>query len=455
MGKKGNRANKGGLAGRLGITSGISSDGSTFSNWAGNQVATPLSIEAPTTEDELVAIVRRAAETERTVKAVGAGHSFTDIALTNGVLLNLSGYDQVLSVDGALVTVQAGIRLHALAEILAEHHLALPNLGDIDVQSVAGALSTGTHGTGLGYNAIASAVVGLRVIDGEGYARTLEGEDLRVGRVGLGVAGLISTVTLECVPAFWLHAIEKSAPLAQVLDEFDDWAGETDHTEFFWLPHTDQALTKRNTRLDSGPSRTGGAKRTFRRIETELTENALFDVMCRVGRARPHLAEKLTKTMAAGSTERDYVAPSWEVFATPRRVRFVEMEYAVPRDRWKAAFNEVRGLLDVIDVPVFFPIEVRVLGADDAAMSMATGRDSVFIAVHQYKGMEYERYFRGVESIMKRYEGRPHWGKLHFRSADDLAPVYPEIDRFRDLVHRLDAPGTFRNSYTDRVLGSR
>lgn len=443
------------IATRFAPSGGFSPDQSTFTNWAGNQTATPFSIRQPSTEDELVAIVREALDSGRTVKAVGAGHSFTGIAMTNGVLVDLSAYDQVLSVDGSEVTVEAGIRLHALAEQLAKDGLALPNLGDIDVQSVAGAVSTGTHGTGLGYNAIASAVVGLRVIDGEGYAHNLEGEDLRVGRVGLGAAGLISTVTLQCVPAFWMHAVEKALPLAQVLDEFDDWSSESDHAEFFWLPHTETTLTKRNTRLDSGPSNVSGAKRMLGRLETEVTENALFGAMCKLGRAKPHLASKITKAMAKGSSDREYTAPSWEVFATPRRVRFVEMEYAVPRELWKSAFREVRALLDVIDVPVFFPIEVRVLGADDAAMSMASGRDSVFIAVHQYRGMEYERYFRGVESIMKRHEGRPHWGKLHFRMADDLAPVYPEMASFLELVNRLDAPGTFRNPYVDRVLGNR
>ncbi len=431
------------------------SGGSVFTNWAGNQTSTPLSIQRPTTEDELASIVRDAAERGRTVKAVGAGHSFTGIAMTNGILLDLSGFDKVLSVDGNQVTVQAGIRLHALAEHLAAHGLALPNLGDIDVQSVAGAISTGTHGTGLAFHAIAAAVVGLRVVDGEGNLHDLVGEDLRIGKVGLGAAGMISTVTLECVPAFWMHAREKGMGIDHVVSVFDDWCETEDHAEFFWIPNTGAALTKRNTRLDTGPAETKGLKRTLRRLETELTENVGFGAVCRVGRVRPDLVPKVSKILSMGSSERDYVAPSWEVFATPRRVRFVEMEYGVPREVWKSAFREVQALLGTIDVPVFFPIEVRAIGGDDAAMSMASGRDSVFIAVHQYKGMEYERYFRGVESIMKRYDGRPHWGKMHFRNAENLAPAYPDFDRFLDLVKRLDAPGTFQNPYLDRVLGNR
>ncbi len=437
------------------FSSGAQTHDKIFTNWAGNQMSTPLRFETPATEDELVSIVRAAAEKGRTVKAVGAGHSFTGIAMTDGILVDLAGYDQVLLVEDNFVTVQAGIRLHALAEHLAAHDLALPNLGDIDVQSVAGAISTGTHGTGLGYQAIAASVAGLRVIDGEGNLHDLQGEDLRIGKVGLGAAGMISTVTLECVPAFWMHAREKGMGVDHVVSVFDEWCETEDHAEFFWVPNTGAALTKRNKRLDSGPGQAGGLKRTMRRLETELTENVAFGAVCRVGSKRPDLVPKVSKIMSMGSSSRDYVAPSWEVFATPRRVKFVEMEYGVPREAWKSAFREVRALLDGIDVPVFFPIEVRAIGADDAAMSMASGRDSVFIAVHQYKGMEYERYFRGVESIMKRHEGRPHWGKMHFRDAEDLAPAYPEMDKFLDLVKRLDAPGTFRNPYLDRVLGQR
>ncbi|MEE9417449.1 MAG: D-arabinono-1,4-lactone oxidase [Acidimicrobiales bacterium] len=430
----------------------ISKDGSTFSNWAGNQIAAPVRIDRPRSEQQLAASVTEAANRGWTVKAVGAGHSFTDIALTSGLLLDLSQYSQVLKVDGNLVTVQSGIRLHDLAKSLASHGLALPNLGDIDAQSIAGAISTGTHGTGLGFEGVASCVVAMRVVTGDGELLDLDEAQLRVGRVGLGAAGLISTVTLNCVPEFWLRAQEDRRTLDEMLELFDVWTDEYDHAEFFWMPHTNKVLTKRNTRLFDEPHPVSRLKRARGRLATELSENVAYGALCRLGKSRPELIPRLAKAVVSGASERTYTAPSWEVFATPRRVKFVEMEYAIPREVWTSAFKEVQHLIDVIDEPVNFPIEVRVLGGDDISMSMANGRDSVFIAVHNYRGMAYERYFRGVESIMKRYEGRPHWGKLHYRIAEDLEPAYPDWDRFQALRQELDAPGTFHNPYLKRVL---
>ena len=434
---------------------GLSHDGTTFSNWAGNQMASPLRITQPTTETELANAVEGAAAVGHSVKAVGSGHSFTAIAMTSGLMVDLSAYDQVLEVVGNRVTVQAGITLHSLAQQLSEVGLALPNLGDIDVQTVAGATSTGTHGTGLGFNSIASAMVGIRAISGEGEVVEFDAEQLRVGRVGLGAAGLLSTVTLECVPAFWMHAIEEPVELEVALEGFDEWSETTDHAEFFWMPHPGKALVKRNTRQTTGPVATSKVKRVGERLATELVENVGFGAMCRLGKARPDLIPKMANGMERGFGRKEYTAPSWEVFATPRRVKFVEMEYAVPREAWKSAFNEVRALIDIVhpEEPINFPIEVRVLGGDDIPMSMASGRESVFIAVHNYRGLAYERYFRGVESIMKRHGGRPHWGKLHYRKAADLAEAYPEWDTFGELVATLDPKGTFRNPYLNRVLG--
>ncbi len=434
---------------------GLSHDRTTFTNWAGNQLASPLRATQPTTETELANLVEGAAAVGHSVKAVGSGHSFTAIAMTSGVLIDLSAYNRVLEISGNRVTVQAGITLHSLAQQLAEAGLALPNLGDIDVQTVAGATSTGTHGTGLGFHGIASAITAIRAISGEGEVVEFDAEQLRVGRVGLGAAGLLSTITLECVPAFWMHAVEEPLALDAVLEGFDEWSEVTDHAEFFWMPHTDKALVKRNTRRATGPAQASKLKRVSERLATELTENVGFGAMCRVGKARPDLIPKMAAGLAKGFGRKEYTAPSWEVFATPRRVKFIEMEYAVPREAWKSAFAEVRALIDIVsdDEPINFPIEVRVLGGDDIPMSMASGRDSVFIAVHNFRGMAYERYFHGVESIMKRHGGRPHWGKMHYRKAADLAEVYPQWDAFGELVAQLDPNGTFRNPYLNRILG--
>ncbi len=428
----------------------------TWTNWAGNQRARPVRVARPADEAEIVRTVADAAARKLAVKVVGAGHSFTDIAATDGILVDLDRHRSVRSIDHdrRLVTVDAGIRLRDLNGELARAGLALPNLGDIVEQSVAGAISTGTHGTGLGYQGIASAVVGMRLVTGDGSVVECSAEQhpeiLHVARVGLGALGVVSTVTLQCVERFALHAVEEPLPLDEVLDRFDSWATEHDHTEFFWFPYTDVALTKRNDRTDAAPTERPRWKQV---VDEEIMQNGAFGAINRLGRARPAWIPGLARMAARTMGRSEYVARSDQVFATPRRVRFTEMEYAIPRRHVVEAVRRVRDLIPTLHVPISFPIEVRVLGADDIPLSTATERESAYLAVHVYRGMANEQYFRGVEAIADDYDGRPHWGKLHFQNAATLAPRYPQRDRFRDVRAELDPDGRFANAYLDRVLG--
>ncbi len=427
----------------------------TWKNWAGNQRCEPIAIERPATEEELAALVKHAAAAGRRVKAVGAGHSFTDTALTDGVQVKLDRYDRVLHIDSATrrVTVQSGISIAALNERLAALGLAMPNLGDIAYQSISGAISTATHGTGIKLTGIAGQVVGLSLITGDGSVVTCsadeEPEVFHAARVGVGALGLISTVTLECVPAFRLHAVEEPMRVDDVLANLDDHVAGNDHFEFFWVPHTGWALTKRNNRT-AEPE--GGMSRWRYFKEKVLLENVAFGLVNRVGRLRPALIPRLQRLVpSTGKTE--YVAPSHRIYASPRFVKFLEMEYAVPRAAVPEALNRIRRLIDESGWTIGFPVEVRFTAADDIPLSTASERETGYLAVHVYKGMPHEPYFRGVEAIMDSLEGRPHWGKLHFQTADTLAPRYPEWDRFQAVRRRLDPEGRFANRYTDRVLG--
>jgi L-gulono-1,4-lactone dehydrogenase len=426
----------------------------TWRNWAQNQWATPATFARPRSEEELVAAVQAAATARRRVKAVGAGHSFTDIACTDGTLVSLDDHAELVSVDlpANRVTVGAGVRLHELSIRLRAMGMALPNLGDIDVQSVAGAVSTGTHGTGIGYRTISDAVVGVRLVTGDGTVvaadEAVEPEVLRHARVGLGALGVLSTVTLQLVPAFNLHAIEEEADVDDVMAGLHELVADNDHFEFYWVPHTRRALTKRNARTQDEP--TGGDRR--RRLEKELFENVGFGAINRFGRRFPSLVPGIARHMPAGGRS-EYVAPSHEVFATPRRVRFLEMEYAVPREAFPEVFGELRALVERLPHPVSFPVEVRFLGGDDIPLSMASGRDSCFVAVHVYRGTPHHAYFAGVEAIMRAHGGRPHWGKLHHREAADLAESYPGWEAFLAVRDRLDPDRRFANPYLDRVLG--
>ncbi len=430
----------------------ISGNRPTWRNWAGNQWSVPDHLLRPTTETEIVDAVRLGNATDRIVKIVGAGHSFTDIACTNGVLLSLDDYDDIVRVDGNDVTVQAGIRIGALCRKLEEHGLALPNLGDIDVQSVAGAISTGTHGTGLEYQSIAAAVVGLRLVTADGgvavCSETERPDLLHVARVGLGALGLISEVTLRCEPAFNLHAVEKATSVAKLLPRLDELIRSNEHFEFFWLPYTEAVLTKSNNRTDQ-PS-TGGEQR--RRLEQELLENVGFGALNMVARRAPSLIPKLA-TALPGSGVTEYVTRSADVFTSPRRVRFLESEYAVPLDAFEEVFTRLRRLVDTLPAPVSFPVECRFLGADDIPLSMASGRASAFIAIHTAIGMPHEGYMASFEQIVDDVGGRPHWGKLHRKTEVELVDLYPEFDLFRDWRDELDPDRRWQNPYLARVLG--
>ena len=415
-----------------------------WKNWAGNQQCTPERIERPATEQGLVRIVKQAAAAGQRVKVVGSGHSFTGIALTDGRLVKLDDYRRVLSIDREKQTasVQAGITIARLSEQLDKQGLALENLGDINYQSISGAISTATHGTGRALGGIATQVTGLRLIAGDGSivecSADKEPDIFSAARV-----------TLRCVKAFNLRAIEMPERVDQVLERLDENIETNDHFEFFWVPNTGWALTKRNQRT-TAPLATRGLWKEFR--DDILVSNLAFEALCRIGRLRPSLIPRVARALPqTGRTE--YVDKSYRVFSSPRMVRFYEMEYGIPAEAALEAFNRVRTFLKQSGLVPIFPVEVRFTKGDDIPLSTASGRDSCYIAVHVFEGMQYQQYFEAVEDIMNDYGGRPHWGKLHFQTAETLAPRYPQWDEFQRIRALLDQEGRFSNPYLDRVLG--
>lgn len=424
-------------------------------NWAGNQRCVPRQVHQPRFPDEVAAIVRKAASAGERVKVIGGGHSFTDAAMTDGHLLSLDAMNQVLSVDGNDVTVQAGIRLRDLNRELFDRGLALPNLGDIDRQSIAGSTATATHGTGIGLGNLSTTIVGLEIVTGDGTIRRADESNdpelLSVARVGIGALGILTEVTLRCVPAFNLRACETVEPLVDLVADFGNVMRSTDHVEFFWMPGGKRCQVKRNTKT-TDPAEPQPRLAYVR--DKWLGENLGFGAVCRVGRRFPSLAPKVAKLVMSAASERELVDRSDRVFCSPRHVHFVEMEYGVPFDAVPDALERIGRLVASLPFPVMFPIEVRASAADDIALSTAYGRETGWIAVHQYIGAPYEAYFQGVEQIMNDYNGRPHWGKMHFQSSLTLGHRYPEWDKFRALRSELDAEGTFRNAYLDRVLGT-
>jgi L-gulonolactone oxidase len=425
-------------------------------NWAGDESCLPGARERPATIDQLRACIERAAVEGRRVRVVGAGHSFSDIACTEGLMVSLERMAGVLDVDreSGLVRVQAGITIREVSRALHEHGLALENVGDIDAQTLAGAVSTATHGTGAGLRNLAAQVRELALVlaDGSTLACSAQAdvELWRAARVGLGALGAIAEVTLRCVPAFTLHGIDAPAPLEEALERFDELAAGNDHFEFFVFPHARVALTRTNNRTERPPR---PPSRVSAYVNDVLLTNRAFELFCRAGRRFPSQIPRFNRLVTALAGRRERIDRSAAIFASPRLVRFTEMEYALPRAHTTTAVRRVLELIAAKGFAVPFPIEVRTVAGDDAFLSTASGRESGFVAVHMYRGMEWEPYFRAVESVMDELDGRPHWGKRHFQTAATLRPRYPEWDRFQAARARLDPQGRFANAWTDRVLG--
>jgi L-gulonolactone oxidase len=277
-------------------------------------------------------------------------------------------------------------------------------------------------------------------------------EVFAAARVGLGALGVITAVTLQCEPAFALAASEAPAPLDEVLADLDELVLGNDHFEFYWFPHTRRVLTKRNNRVLPGTELR--PVRPLRHwLDDEFLSNTLFERLNRVTARRPGLIPRTNAIAARMLGPRDYIDRSHRVFASVRRVRFREMEYALPRAAVPDVLAEIGRYLDRSGQRIGFPVEVRFAAADDIWLSTAHGRDTGYIAVHQYHRREHEQYFRAVEAIAKDVAGRPHWGKLHYRGAESLAPAYPRFADFVAVRDRLDPHRTFGNAYLTRVLG--
>ncbi|MFE0040371.1 D-arabinono-1,4-lactone oxidase [Streptomyces sp. NPDC059015] len=434
--------------------------GNAWRNWAGTVAARPLREVTPASAGELAEAVRRAAEDGLRVKTVGTGHSFTAIAATDGVLVRPDLLTGIREIDrtAMTVTVEAGTPLKRLNAALAREDLSLTNMGDIMEQTVAGATSTGTHGTGRDSASIAAQIRAIELITADGSVMTCsekgtdeERELFAAARIGLGALGVISAVTLAVEPMFLLTAREEPMPFDRVTSEFDELHAENEHFEFYWFPHTGNCNTKRNNR-SSGPVAPPGAVSGW--IEDELLSNGLFQVVNSLGRAIPATIPAIAKVSSRALSARTYTDIPYKVFTSPRRVRFVEMEYALPREAAVTALRELRAMVDRSPLRISFPVEVRTAPADDITLSTASGRETAYIAVHMYKGTPYRSYFTAVERIMTAHGGRPHWGKIHTRDAEYLESVYPRFGEFLALRDRLDPDRVFGNDHLRRVLGA-
>jgi FAD-linked oxidoreductase len=437
----------------------VTATGGVWRNWGRSEKVRPRRVERPTSVGAVQRAVLAAAAQGLSIKAVGAGHSFTGIAVAPGVLLDLDGLSGLIAVDAPRrrVTLAAGTRLFALPALLRPYGLALENMGDIDRQSIAGATSTGTHGTGGSFGGLATQIVGATLVTASGeLLRVSESENaelLPAVRLGLGALGILVELTLQCVPAFVLHAVERPEPLEAVIDSYLHRSAAEDHFEFYWFPHTETALTKTNTRLaGDAPRQPLGA--VGRWVDDELLANGLYRGVCGLGVVAPGIVPPFNRLAQRLTGNREFSDASPRVFVTNRTVRFREMEYALPREAVPDALRAVKALISTRGWRISFPVEVRSAAADENWLSTAYSRPSGYIAVHRYFRENPWDYFHAVEEIMMAHDGRPHWGKMHYRDAVSLRAAYPRFDDFVAVRDRLDPERRFANPYLERVLGA-
>nr|WSW62344.1 FAD-binding protein [Streptomyces sp. NBC_00998] len=425
-------------------------------NWAGNVTAAPARVVTPASVGELQEAVRRAAEDGLKVKAVGTGHSFTAAAATDGVLVRPQALAGIREIDrtAGTVTVAAGTVLKDLNQALAREGLSLTNMGDIMEQTVSGATSTGTHGTGRDSASIAAQIRGMELVTADGRVLTCSEKEnpevFAAARIGIGALGIVTAITFAVEPIFFLTAREEPMGFDRVTAEFDQHFAENEHFEFYWFPHTGNCNTKRNNR-SQGPAAPPGAVSAW--VEDELLSNGVFQAVNSLGRAVPAAIPSIARIASRALSARTYTDIPYKVFTSPRRVRFVEMEYALPREQVVEALRELKTTVDRSGLRISFPVEVRTAPADDIALSTASGRETAYIAVHMYKGTPYQAYFTAAERIFTALGGRPHWGKVHTRDAEYFARVYPRFGEFTALRDRLDPERLFGNDYLRRVLG--
>lgn len=425
-------------------------------NWSGLTATNPTEVLRPRSTEDVVAAVERARELRSTVKMPGTGHSFTGIAAPEGIMLDPAGLAGLIEIDAEnlTATAYAGTPLHVLNSTLAAQGFSLHNMGDIAEQTIAGATSTGTHGTGGVVASLSAQLAGLELVSGTGEVvaadESQNAEVFAVARLGLGALGILTRLTFRIEPLFVLEAHEFPMLWDEAMDRFEQMAEENHHAELYWFPHTDRILAKENNRVleDAEPL---GRFRGW--LDDQFLSNTLFGLVNRIGNARPALIPKINNLSGQMLSERTYSDVPHKVFTSSRSVVFREMEYAVPREVGLEALREVRRWIDASGITISFPIEVRTTPADDIALSTSSGRASMYLAFHMNSRTDHTAYFQGVEDILRTYDGRPHWGKLNTRTAADLEPAYPRWAEFQTVRNRLDPDRVFSNTYLRRVLG--
>lgn len=429
----------------------------TLRTWSRAVRWTPQQVLRPTSQDSVVAAIAVARARACSLRVIGGGHSFSALAATDGITLSLDGYQGLVAADPStgLVTLRGGTRLWAVAELLAPYGLALSVMGDIDRQSIAGAIQTGTHGTGARFTGFAGMVRALRLVlpDGSVVDTSLDRDPalFEAARLGLGAIGVILEVTLQCVPAYRLELVESTEPIEATTRSFLTISDTTDHHEFFWFPRTDRATVRTMHRVPAATPRERPA-RAIELFQQELLGNGAWELLCRSAAAIPSLSRPAAEIASHVFAGPRIVDDSAAVYVAPRRVRFHESEWALPAERFEDAFAALQQRFEEESVRVTFPLEVRRAAADHVWLSTAFGRDTVYIAAHRYHAEEAGPYLLLVQRTLADFGARPHWGKQHWLGARELSRLYPRFEDFQAVRRAVDPASLLMTPYLRHLL---
>lgn len=429
-----------------------------WSNWSGWVKAWPEALIEPASEEELCDVMRNAVAP---VRVAGSGHSFTPLVQSQGTILSLRKITGVLDHDSEAHTarIKAGTTIRDLGPLLFDRGLGLINQGDIDRQALAGAVGTGTHGTGIDLGSVSAAVEGFRIVLANGEVMVASRDDnpdlFNAGRVSFGSLGVMSEITMKAQPVYALEETGGRMPISEVLAKVEMLRDTHRHFEFFWFPFSGEAIVKFLSDTD-----TEAKPRRRRDDGAETRDDKIFRLACEVSRYLPFLRGPLQRymTSASGRYSLALNAPgrvrwSHDAFPSDRNNRFNEMEYAIPAESGPDCIREVGQYMRKCGINFLFPLEYRYVAADDIWLSPFYQRNSVTISVHQYHRQPYAELFKGVEDIFRRYDGRPHWGKLHTLRAAELSKIYPRWDDFCALRAKLDPQAKLLSPYLKDIFG--
>lgn len=417
----------------------------TWSNWSGSVGATPARVEKPKTYAELAGLVQSA----KKVRVVGAGHSFMPLCETDGTLLSLSDLEGDIAIDAAAnrATAPAGCSLAKLTDILWQKGFSLINQGDVNPQALAGAIGTGTHGTGAKLGTLSTAARSFELMQADGSllrASPTENPDVfEAARLSLGLVGVATRIEIDVLPAYHLEERLEVYPLAEISERWDDLVAGNRHVEFFVFPYADLAMLKI---LDPKPSE-GPMK------EQNDVDNEAFRKVCEINRMFPFTVGFLQKRLLPKELKRRRVGPAYKIFPSDRTVKFEEMEYELPRANGWPALREVIAWIRKKHLPVAFPFEFRIVAQDDIWLSPFQGREGASISMHQYYKMAWQDIFREAETIFRAHDGRPHWAKRHTLTTTDVHQLYPDAARFCAVRDRLDPTAKFANAHLTKLFG--